>query len=146
MDRESVSKLIDEKLEPIFSKLQKIDEMEKSVSFLSDSYDNLTKRVEAVEANNIDIANENCRLLCDLNANANELNQIKSDLSDLEQYIRQECLEIHGIPLKEDEDTDEIVRKVGDLIDVDVGEKDISVSHRLPTRNPKSNKDQSIIV
>ena len=124
MDRESVSKLIDEKLEPIFSKLQKIDEMEKSVSFLSDSYDNLTKRVEAVEAKNIDIANENCRLLCYLNANANELEQIKSDLSDLEQYIGRECLEIHGIPLKEDEDTDEIVRKVGDLIDVDVSRRE----------------------
>ena len=43
-----------------------------------------------------------------------------------------EEIHIHGIPLSQDEDTNDIVIKVGELIGVTVEEDDISVSHRLP--------------
>lgn len=144
MDEESIVKLIDTKLLPILSKLDKLDEIEKSVGFLSNSYDNLTERVKNIELKNIDLTNENCRILCYLNNATNELEQHKKDLDDLEQYIRRECLEIRGVPLGEEEDTNEIIRKVGDLVDVDIADKDISVSHRLPSKN--HNADSSIIV
>ena len=49
----------------------------------------------------------------------------------MEQYSRRDCLEIRGIPQSQEEDTDEIVKKVGELIDVDLNCEDISVSHRL---------------
>ena len=47
-----------------------------------------------------------------------------------------DCLEIRGIPVVDDEDTNDLVKQVGQLIDVDVDEDDISISHRLAA--PKS--------
>ena len=44
-----IVKLIDKKLLPILSKVEKIDEIEKSVGFLSNSYDDLAKRVKNIE-------------------------------------------------------------------------------------------------
>ena len=58
-------------------------------------------------------------------------NQNAKDINDLEQYSRRDCLEIRGIPQSQEDDTDEIVKKVGELIDVDLNFEDISVSHML---------------
>jgi hypothetical protein len=72
---------------------------------------------------------ENQRLISQDNQSVNQLNQFKEDVNEIEQYIRRDCLEIRGVPVLDDEDTGELVRKV---IDVDIEETDISVSHRLP--------------
>ena len=48
---------------------------------------------------------------------------------------RRECLEIRGIPGTAGEDTNEIVKKIGALIEVDISDTDISVSHRIPLSN-----------
>ena len=65
-----------------------------------------------------------------------KLKVIKTTCNELEQYSRLECLELKGIPLPqgtEEEDTNEIVIKVGELLDVEIDEDDISVSHCLHT-------------
>ena len=54
---------------------------------------------------------------------------------DLEQYGRRECVEIRGIPVPSDpksEDTNAVVKSVGDLMGISVTDNDISVSHRMP--------------
>ena len=33
------------------------------------------------------------------------------------------------------EDTDELVKKIGALIEVDINDRDISISHRIPLSN-----------
>ena len=51
------------------------------------------------------------------------------------QYERRECLEIRGIPLTNTVgNTDDIIKEVGKLVDVELVDQDISVSHRLPQR------------
>ena len=65
-----------------------------------------------------------------------KLKVIKTTCNELEQYSRLECLELKGIPLPqgtEEEDTNEIVIKVGELLDVEIDEDDISISHCLRT-------------
>ena len=47
-------------------------------------------------------------------------------------YTRRECLEVSGIPELQDENTDELVIKVGSLMGVVINKEDISVSHRIP--------------
>ena len=53
---------------------------------------------------------------------------------DLQSYLRRDLLEIHGVPVSEDEKTDEIVLKVAKLIVpvLVLNVNDISISHRLP--------------
>lgn len=51
---------------------------------------------------------------------------------ELEQYGRRECLEIKGIPVTQDEDTDAIIIDIAAKIGVAIDRKEISVSHRNP--------------
>ncbi|XP_077974500.1 uncharacterized protein LOC144430439 [Styela clava] len=57
------------------------------------------------------------------------------DFEDLAQYVRRENLEFHGIPYSEDENTDELIIKIGKLLKINVERLDISISHRLPRRD-----------
>ena len=50
--------------------------------------------------------------------------------------MRQDCVEIKGIPISRDENTNEVVKQVAGLLDVEVCEDDISTSHRLPPIRP----------
>jgi hypothetical protein len=38
-------------------------------------------------------------------------------------YSRRDCLEFHGIPESHGENTDELVKRVGELVGVEVGQK-----------------------
>ena len=61
-------------------------------------------------------------------------NRCRKGNDDLQSYLRRDLLEIHGVPMSEDEKTDEIVLKVAKLIVLDLvlNVNDISISHRLP--------------
>jgi len=137
MDKQ-ILKLIDDKLKSVYEKLKKIDDMEKSVENLNNTYDDILKRLKAIEELKSSHTEENTRRMTYINTLQNTVNQTRKDLDDLQQYVRRECLEIRGIPVAKDEDTNEIVRKVCDLVDVKVNDMDISVSHRLPSRKPSS--------
>ena len=64
-------------------------------------------------------------------------------LDDIEQYGRRQNIEIVGVPMRDGEDTNAIVREVGNLLNVEVLPCHISTFHRLPV-NPK-NTNPSII-
>ena len=50
----------------------------------------------------------------------------------LEQYGRRQNLEIVGVPVKDNENTNAIVMEVARLMNVKVEPHHISISHRLP--------------
>ena len=148
--KNAINQIVEQKLSKIMQKVAKIDEIEQSLASLSDFYDIVKNKVSALEFRFDQAAKDNSILINKMNNWSNELNQVKDVIDDMEQYIRRECLEIKGIPVLDDEDTNEIVRKIGDLIDVDISEDDISVSHRLPTKkngaSSKQTYDPTIIV
>lgn len=138
-----------EKVEEILAKLAKFDEFEKSITLLSDKYDELLTDYKKLKVDHSKLDKENRSLKTQLVQATIDIEKIKDDVNDLEQYSRRDCLEIRGIPYTQDEDTDEIVKQVGDLIDVELVDNDISVSHRLPTYNKTSDglkRDPAIIV
>ena len=57
-------------------------------------------------------------------------------LDEPAQYMRRDSVEIKGIPISRDENTNEVVRQEAGLLDVEVCEDDISISHRLPLIRP----------
>lgn len=133
-----IESLLDRKLEPIvksledmMTKISKLDSIEQSLIFLSNRYDELVEKVEKLESENENLAQENGNLKIEMHRTTNCISQLKEELNELEQYGRRDCLEIRGIPVVEDEDTDNLVKQVGQLIDVEVEEDDISISHRL---------------
>ena len=52
-------------------------------------------------------------------------------LDKLEQYGRRENREIHGVPTMRNESTNQIVKTVAKALNVQLGERHISTSHRL---------------
>ena len=108
--------LLDSKLQPIQAKLDDL------VKQMNDNYTNLQTKLDLLEARNASLAAENATL-------TNRLQSCETCLNNLEQYSRRECVEISGIPEVKDENTDDIVIKVGSLIGLDLTKNDISVSH-----------------
>jgi len=62
-------------------------------------------------------------------------------INDLEQYGRRNMLDIRGIPRMKEENTDDLVLKIAEIINIQLDSNDIEVSHRT-----SSQKDAPIIV
>ena len=73
-----------------------------------------------------------------------EISDLRSSIDEQAQYTRRECLEIRGVPVTTGEDTNEIVKKIGALIEVDINDTDISISHRIPLSNNGESGSTSI--
>ena len=104
--------LLDRKLQPIQAKLDDL------VKQMNDNYTALQTKLDLLEARNASLVAENATL-------TNRLQSCETCLNNLEQYFGRECVEISGIPKVRDENTDDIVIKVGSLIGLDLTKNDI---------------------
>ena len=77
-------------------------------------------------------------------SNSNKISQLLAKTNDLEQYFIRVRRNTRNTS-KEDVNTNDIVKKVGNLMNVEIQDEDISISHRLPTRKG-SNSSPAIIV
>lgn len=120
------------KISELSSKFKLIDDLRSSLNHLSNQHDDLIKNYNKLSLEITgDLKVENASLKAQLSSTHTLAAKNSDCISDLEQYSRRDCLKILGIPKTEDENTDKIVKKVADLIDVDLIDEDISVSHRL---------------
>ena len=119
--RPILDEVFDSKLNPIIQSLE----------FMSRQYDALTE-------SNKTLTEENKVLKSQVGHLRNEISQIRVMVEEQEQYLRRDCLVLSGIPKTSEENTDEIVNEVATLMNVGLGDSDISVSHRLPTKSASS--------
>ncbi|CAB3991826.1 Hypothetical predicted protein [Paramuricea clavata] len=96
-------------------------------------YDELNDKAINMEAGMKKLKDENSILKRDLANTKGENDLLKIAQDELEQYGRRECVEIRGIPLVPDENTNEIVIKLASKLGIDITKTDISISHRLGT-------------
>ena len=72
---------------------------------------------------------------------------LSSEIDDLEQYSRRNCLVLHGVNESNDENTNEIIIKTfSEELGVEIKEDDLGKSHRLGKPKRKDNKPRLIIV
>ena len=72
---------------------------------------------------------------------------LSSEIDDLEQYSRRNCLVLHGVNESNDENTNEIIIKTfSEELGVEIKEDDLDKSHRLGKPKRKDNKPRLIIV
>ena len=127
---------LDEKLQPM-SKV--MDSLTESISFMSDKFDSLIKRIDSLEMKYKDVESENkCLKASRLNQRVSEH---EDEMNNVQQYMRRDCVEIAGIPQHMGENTNHIVVKVGEVMGINLDESDISISHRLPV--PSRNESYS---
>ncbi|CAB4004743.1 Hypothetical predicted protein, partial [Paramuricea clavata] len=106
-DKIPLEKILDKKLNPIDKKLE---EILTSITFLSAKYDELVKKVDTLEDKNKGLEVENKRLNDSVRQLELQVQQQAESISEIEQYSRRDCLEIRGIPVETNEETDKIVQ------------------------------------
>ena len=136
---EALEAILEKKFGPI---RDSIHELTNAVSFLSNKFDSIDKRVSEMEHNLKEVDKENSFLKAEVFRLSKAFLDVTEKINNIEQYSRRECCEIAGIPVQTGEDTNDLVIKVGSLMGVDLEKCDISVSHRLPTPNYSSRLGQ----
>ena len=138
VQKKQLESIFDQKLKPISDS---VGEMNESMKFLNSSFEEIKSKVGSLEDNLNEVVKDNRFLhqetlrLSDENKKLSNLaNGLSKELNDIQQYLRRDCCEITGIPPVQDESTDEIVIKIALLMGLNLDVKEISVSHRLPTR------------
>lgn len=113
-----------------------IEGIEKSLEFNNMEFKALEAKVKTLEASNKSLELENRSLKSQINTMVNQMTENAMKIDDLEQYTRRDSIEIKGVPTSQYENTNQLVCQVGELMDVDISEDDISISHRLPPNKP----------
>lgn len=144
---EILDKKFDNFVKTVFTPLKdSISELQKSLNFLSDQYEDLRKEVGTLRVDNTRLCAENNCLKAEMRSLVNEINVQKNALNEHNQYIRRECLEFSGVPERQGENTNQIVMDICEEIGIKIVEEDISVSHRLPTkRTEQTDRPKKII-
>ena len=146
---EQLAKILDEKLEEklvplnqtVMELREAVDEVVKHSKFIDDRYDELFRQIKTSNEESKALLLENKVLKKTLQELEQKHTTLLQEINEKNQYDRRECLEIRGIPQPDDgssESTDQIVKDIGKLVDVDITDQDISVSHRLPQRKQMS--------
>ena len=111
-----------------------------SLEFMSAKFDDLEKEIKKKDEkiNQLEKTTENL---------AEKQESLSSEIGNLEQYSRRNCLVLHGVNESNDENTNEIIIKTfSEELGVEITEDDLDRSHRLEKPKRKDSKPRPIIV
>ena len=133
---EDVKEALEEKFGPLRKELADLrKELSENRKFLEEAnkkYDDVNKRLKDFEQKTKAVTDENKILKKTVLKLEDRIKVLEENVDDLQQYSRRDCMEVRGIPYRKDESTNKIVQDVAKLMNVDIDDKDISISHRLP--------------
>lgn len=120
-----------------------------SVSFLSEEYDALKKKMSILDG----LRDENNQLKNRISELEREsmgfgvtIEKLSEDVNNREQYNRYENLEITGVPQIRDEDTRSIIHKISEKINLKLNDTDVIFCRRVSPWNDKGGTPQKLIV
>ena len=148
----SVKQLVDEAIEVWKTNYdQEVDtlkpELQNSQEFICSQYDVLKEKYDKLVLTNKNQEAEICKIKSESSDMKKQSIKDMDKLDEVEQYGRRQNLEIVGVPIQENEDTNALVIEVAKLLEVEVLPDQISTSHRLPINpNSKISKTSPIIV
>ena len=121
-----------------------IQEVKDRQQFVSTKYDTLKTDYDSLIATNEQQAEEIKRLKTLSNSLETRVVKEGKKVESLEQYDRKLNLEITGVPVKDDENTSDIVVKIAKLANVDLSRVQISTSHRLPVKTKRHSVNENV--
>lgn len=135
LDVKSLLASINQKLDSLPLLREKVDSMELSVQFLSKQFDEFEKKIKHQEAEIKELRKRVTDLEEKEKMSRVVNGELQKEVNDLEFRSRRLNLEIHGIPVTENEDLITELNKVADKIEVPHLEvSDVVTVHRLPAR------------
>lgn len=115
------------KIEELMEIKNSVNEITKSLNFISDKYDNLIEENKKLNEKIYNLENT-------VRQQNKNIEFLKHKTTNIEQYSRNKNIEIHGIVAKENEDCKEIVIKLAEELNIDMKSESVDVAHRLQTR------------
>ena len=98
--------ILERALEEKFGQIREtMSELRQSMNFLSDRFDNVLQRLNHLETNRDSVKNENRHLKAEVLRLSGILERHSTELNEIEQYSRRECVEISGLPVEVEENT-----------------------------------------
>lgn len=123
---------------------KKMNDLDTSQKFLAEKYDTLLIGIQEQKKHNKDSSDRIHGINTEVGCVRNDIYDIQLRLDANEQYGRRDTLEIQGIPDIADDNPTQLVIETARLIDVELEPNDISIAHRLPSKN--SRRQRNIIV
>lgn len=108
-----------------------------SLEFAHGTIADVKKKLDNEVSKNALLVSENEALRVKCASLEGNLQEVESRLVLSEQYSRRNNLEIQGVAKTEEESLTEVLGKIGTAINEPIGEADIEVCHRVPTRSPE---------
>jgi len=113
-----------------------LDSVQPQLQELNKEYDTLKRLTNDLIRRTNQLEADKCQM-------QKEIDQLKQDRNDDQQYARKQFLIISGVPPRANEDTYAVVQQVIGKLGVQVREWEVSAAHRLPKR---PNGDEPIIL
>ena len=125
--------------------IEKTDHILGSVSYIANEYNDFNDKITTTKQLGRSNSDEILNLRREVECIKYRQNSTDIHLDELEQYGRHENLEIHGVPVKPNESTNQVIKTLAKHLNVHLNESHISTLHRLATK-PDSKKPPPIIV
>ena len=105
---------------------------------MGNKFDDLLESFRLLKEENQLLKVENAQLKSEVSELNAKLLKLDEEQENINLYSRRDCLEFQGIPQQSEENTNELVKRVIDLVGVEISANDISTSHRLPSRSSRN--------
>lgn len=135
----SIKSCISNELSEFKEAMTLLRKLDASVQFMSDEYDKMKKEVELCKDNNRLILKENEVL-------KNTVSDMSVRLNLLEQYTRQQNVEINGVPETKSENLVKTVLQLGKAVSSSLKESEIITAVRVRKLDPQNQNPRAIIV
>lgn len=126
-------------LQDLTTKFGKLDtdvqEVKKSITFVSDSFDAFKTTLESVRTDVQSLRKDHESLKTENNELKKELAAAKADIIELKQYSRQNNVEIKGMPFDPKERLEDAVQTLGTKLNIELHNSEIDVVHRVPSKD-----------
>lgn len=115
-----------------------VDNIEKSMTMLSEKYDDLLKKVDDHNRTLVELSKRTQVLEERLKEREQDIVELRAVTDDLEQYSRRSNVEIHGVAKKDNENLMEVVKHLAQKLQLpEPAASDIEAVHRLSAAEGK---------
>lgn len=126
-------------LSAIKEKVSNIDDIRKSLEFLSEEYDRLNRQCESNQQRINEISADNIRLL-------DKNKSLEFKINQMEQRQRRNNIEIQQVPESRTENVLEITKRIGEVVGFPLKADDIHACHRVQHQSGTTNRPRNIVV
>lgn len=126
-------------LNDIRQDLALLRDLNNSVQFISEQFDQMKKELDSNKEKIVKLKSENEALI-------NDIRDISFRLNALEQYTRQENVELSGIPENKSENIVKTVMQLSKVVSLNLQENDVLSAFRIRKLDATSSRPRSIVV